>query len=170
MKAWYCDADVVQNDPDHKHYHDHEYGFPLTSDDQLFERLCLEINQAGLSWTTILRKRKAFHLAYRGFHIPTVASFDDLDRKRLMDDPGIIRNRLKINAAIHNAQRILNLGDGFKAWLDHHHPLDLPQWIKLFKRTFLFSGPQIVNEFLMSTGYLPDAHKPTCPIYKKLNH
>jgi DNA-3-methyladenine glycosylase I len=149
-------------------YHNTEYGFPLATEDELFERLVLEINQAGLSWLTILKKRDGFRRAYDNFHIPTVAAYSDADRARLLADPGIIRNRLKINAAIENARRIQAMGS-FRSFLDAHHPLDRTAWTKLFKKTFVFTGGEIVNEFLLSTGYLPGAHDPDCPIYHQLN-
>ena len=134
-------------------YHDAEYGFPLTSDDLLFERLALEINQAGLSWITILKKADNFRRAYNGFDIAAVAAYGEADRVRLLADAGIIRNRLKVNAAIVNAQRILELKKefgSFKTWLDKHHPLTKEEWTKLFKKTFVFTGGEIVNEFLLS--------------------
>jgi DNA-3-methyladenine glycosylase I len=155
----------------HRIYHDTAYGFPIEDDNELFGRLILEINQAGLSWTTILNKQTHFRNAYHAFDITTVAAYADKDRDRLLNDAGIIRNRLKIEAAITNAQTILLLRQShgsFKNWLDTHHPLPLDQWVKLFKKTFRFTGGEIVNEFLMSTGYLPGAHVPDCPIYKKV--
>jgi DNA-3-methyladenine glycosylase I len=88
-----------------------------------------------------------------------------------MNDAGIIRNRLKINAAIENAKIILHIQKEFKSfehWLDHHYPKTREEWTKLFKQTFRFTGGEIVNEFLMSTGYLPNAHEESCPIYKKI--
>jgi DNA-3-methyladenine glycosylase I len=155
----------------HKNYHDSQYGFPLKEDNLLFERLVLEINQAGLSWITILKKADHFHKAYNGFNVERVARYTEKDRARLLKDAGIIRNRLKINAAIVNAQRILLLKKefgSFKAWLDAHHPRSKNEWTKLFKQTFVFTGGEIVNEFLMSTGYLPGAHEKKCPVYKKV--
>lgn len=155
-----------------KVYHDTEYGFPIHSDDELFGRLILEINQAGLSWVTILKKKESFRKAYRNFSIPKVAKFGDKDIQRLLNDPGIIRNRLKVNAAIHNANVILSLQKefgSFAAWLDFHHPLNKEEWTKLFRKTFKFTGGEIVNEFLMSSGYLEGAHDPKCPIWKKVN-
>jgi DNA-3-methyladenine glycosylase I len=168
----YCDA--VVNMPEtnvHKVYHDTAYGYPIADDNELFERLILEINQAGLSWTTILNKQENFKKAYHQFEIKKVAAYKEKDRTRLLNDAGIIRNRLKVDAAIHNANIILNLQKeygSFKNWLDHHHPLTKLEWMKLFKKTFKFTGGEIVNEFLMSTGYLPGAHAPTCNIYKKV--
>ena len=155
----------------HKVYHDTAYGFGIDSDDELFERLVLEINQAGLSWTTILNKQKNFKKAYHNFKIKKVANYNDTDVARLMNDTGIIRNRLKILAAIHNAQVIMKLQSefgSFKKWLDGNRRLNKNEWTKLFKKTFKFTGGEIVNEFLMSTGYLPGAHSKTCPIYKML--
>lgn len=165
----YCD--FAPGHPIHGPYHDQEYGFPQREEAVLFERLLLEINQAGLSWETILRKREGFRQAYDGFDVDTVAAYGEPDRSRLLADPGIIRNRLKVEAAIHNAQVIQRLRashGGFAQWLDAHHPLDKPEWVKLFKKTFRFTGGEITGEFLMSLGYLPGAHQPACPIYLKL--
>jgi DNA-3-methyladenine glycosylase I len=164
----YCD---MAGEPFHGPYHDTEYGFPVTDDNALFERLCLEINQAGLSWLTILKKREGFYRAYDGFAIATVAAYTEADRERLLADARIIRNRLKVNAAIVNANRILALQaeyGSFTAWLDAHHPRSRAEWGKLFKKTFVFTGGEIVNEFLLSTGYLPGAHTETCPVYEKI--
>jgi DNA-3-methyladenine glycosylase I len=165
----YCEA--ANGHPFHGPYHDHEYGFPLRGDDELFERLMLEVNQAGLSWLTILKKREGFRRAYDDFSLERVAAYGDVDRERLMGDPGIIRNRLKVNAAIENARRILALRDShgsFAGWLDAHHPLTRLEWQKLFKKTFVFTGGEIVGEFLLSTGYLPGAHRETCPVYARV--
>ncbi len=154
-----------------KTYHDTQYGFPLKDDNLLFERLVLEINQAGLSWITILKKADNFRRAYDGFSIPTVAAYGEADRTRLLADAGIIRNRLKVNAAMVNAGKILELQRefrSFKGWLDVHHPLTKDEWVKLFKKTFVFTGGEIVGEFLMSTGYLRGAHEESCPVYKKV--
>lgn len=168
----YCEY-VATLDPEdlHTKYHDEEYGFPLHSDDELFGRLLLEINQAGLSWTTILKKKDNFRKAYAGFSIEKVAAFSEEDRERLLQDPGIIRNKLKVNAAIHNAQQIQSLQQShgsFQNWLDEHHPKTREEWVKLFKKTFKFTGGEITNEFLLSTGYLEGAHIPSCPIYQKV--
>jgi DNA-3-methyladenine glycosylase I len=155
----------------HKIYHDTQYGFPIDNDDDLFGRLILEINQAGLSWTTILNKQENFITAYDGFKIKKIAAYGEKDVQRLLQDAGIIRNRLKVAAAIHNAQVVLSLQKShgsFKQWLDAHHPKTKAEWVKLFKQHFRFTGGEIVNEFLMSTGYLPGAHIPACPVYKKV--
>jgi DNA-3-methyladenine glycosylase I len=155
----------------HKAYHDERYGFPIHDDNELFCRLVLEINQAGLSWETILKKEATFRKAYSNFNIKKIANYTEADRDRLMADPGIIRNRLKINAAIENAKTILDLQKeygSFEKWLAHHHPKTKQEWVKLFKKTFRFTGGEIVNEFLMSAGYLPGAHDERCPVYKKV--
>ena len=152
----------------HGPYHDRQYGFPLRDDAALFERFALEINQAGLSWLTILKKRDAFRKAFRDFDIDIVARFGARDRARLLRDAGIIRNQLKVNAAIENARRLRGIRKShgsFVAWLDEQHPLSLDEWRKVFKRTFVFTGGEIVREFLVSTGYLPGAHRETCPAY-----
>lgn len=165
----YCNSNP--DDTYNKDYHDSQYGFPLQDDNLLFERFVLEINQAGLSWITILKKADNFRKAYRKFNISKVAKFTEEDRERLLNDAGIIRNRLKVNAAIVNAQKILELKKeygSFKGWLDAHHPLTRDEWTRLFKKTFIFTGGEIVNEFLMSTGYLQGAHDKTCPVYKKV--
>jgi DNA-3-methyladenine glycosylase I len=162
----YCDA--APGHPFHGPYHDHEYGFPLRGDAALFERLVLEINQAGLSWLTILKKRIAFRRAYAGFDVDAVAAFGDADRSRLLADAGIIRNRLKVDAAIENARRLQRIREShgsFAAWLDAHHPLEKAEWVRLFRGTFKFTGGEIVGEFLLSTGYLPGAHREDCPVH-----
>ncbi len=155
----------------HGPYHDREYGFPISDDNRLFERLVLEINQAGLSWLTILKKQRNFRDAFDDFDIERVAAYGEAERARLMADAGIIRNRLKVAAAIENARRIQGLRTShgsFKAWLDAHHPLDKPAWVKLFKNTFKFTGGEITGEFLMSTGYLPGAHDEDCPVHAEI--
>jgi DNA-3-methyladenine glycosylase I len=155
----------------HQPYHDHQYGFPIHDDNELFCRLVLEINQAGLSWEIILKKEATFRKAYDNFNIKKVAAYTEADRERLIADPGIIRNRLKINAAIENAKTILQLQKehgSFEKWLELQHPKTKAEWVKLFKKTFRFTGGEIVNEFLMSAGYLPGAHAASCSVYKKV--
>lgn len=168
----YCEYCITHpEDTFNKNYHDTQYGFPLNDDNELFERLILEINQAGLSWITILKKADNFRKAYSKFNIAKIAKYSEEDRARLLADAGIIRNRLKVNAAIVNARKALELKreyGSFKGWLDANHPLTKDEWTKLFRKTFVFTGGEIVNEFLMSTGYLPGAHQKDCPIYKKV--
>jgi DNA-3-methyladenine glycosylase I len=161
----YCDA--APGDPWHGPYHDTEYGFPTRDDAVLFERLVLEINQAGLSWLTVLKKRAAFRAAFDGFEPAVVAGYGAPERARLLDDAGIIRNRAKVDAAIANAATVVSLQaehGSFAAWIDAQHPRPLAEWVNLFKKTFRFTGGEIVSEFLMSTGYLPGAHDPSCPV------
>ncbi|MXV09245.1 MULTISPECIES: DNA-3-methyladenine glycosylase I [unclassified Xanthomonas] len=165
----YCD--IAPGHPVHGHYHDHEYGVPQRAEADLFERLVLEINQAGLSWELMLKKRAGFRAAYAGFDVDTVAAFGEADVLRLLGDAGIIRNRLKVQAAIHNAQVIQGLRashGSFAAWLDAQHPRSKAEWIKLFKRTFRFTGGEITGEFLMSLGYLPGAHREDCPAFARI--
>jgi DNA-3-methyladenine glycosylase I len=157
----------------HKEYHDHHYGFPIDGDDELFERLMFEINQAGLNWILILKKQHNFRKAFDNFNIDIVAGYGENEFKRLMNDEGIIRNRLKINAAIENAkilQKIRSENGSFRNWLDLNDEKieSLEAWTKLFRKTFKFTGGEIVNEFLMSTGYLPGAHSEDCPVYGKI--
>ncbi|MCB9343302.1 MAG: DNA-3-methyladenine glycosylase I [Saprospiraceae bacterium] len=155
----------------HRIYHDTQYGFPIHSDDELFGRLILEINQAGLSWSTILNKQDNFRTAFSDFSIQQIAQYGQDDIDRLLSDPGIIRNRLKIDAVIHNAGRVIELQHefgSFKHWLDTQHPLSKEQWVKLFKKTFKFTGGEITNEFLMSSGYLKGAHIESCGVLPQI--
>ena len=168
----YCEAVAgMERDNVHVHYHDKEYGFPIHDDDELFARLVLEINQAGLSWTTILNKKENFFKAFDNFDISKVASYKENKISQLLQNPGIIRNRLKIESVIDNAIRIKAIqkeAGSFKNWLDQNHPKTKDEWVKLFRKTFRFTGGEIVNEFLVSTGYLEGAHIESCPIYKKV--
>jgi DNA-3-methyladenine glycosylase I len=169
MSAAYCR--MAPGHPVHGRYHDTEYGFPARDESVLFERLVLEINQAGLSWLTILNKRASFRTAYAEFDVDRVAEFGPDDIERLLADPGIIRNRLKIDAAAENARRIraLRMSHGsFSLWLEAHHPRSIEAWTKLFRMTFRFTGGQIVGEFLTSLGYVPGAHEPDCPVYARI--
>jgi DNA-3-methyladenine glycosylase I len=165
----YCK--FAPSDSLHGPYHEREYGFPLRDEAALFERLVLEINQAGLSWGTILAKRENFRTAYSGFDVDRVARYGTRERARLLADAGIIRNRLKIEAAINNAKRLRELRENhgsFAAWLDAHHPLTKLAWVKLFKTTFTFTGGEITGEFLLSTGYLAGAHDRECPVFARI--
>ena len=165
----YCD--IAPSHPFHGPYHAREYGFPIRDESKLFERLALEINQAGLSWLTILKKRENFYAAFEGFEVDRVASYGTRQRTRLLRDEGIIRNQLKIDAVIENARRIAAIRQShrsFARWLDAHHPMTKEEWVKLFKKTFLFTGGEITGEFLISTGYLPGAHVTSCPVYERV--
>lgn len=167
----YCEyVKDLPHDNLHKIYHDYHYGVPIFDDNELFERLILEINQAGLSWDTILKKQKNFNIAYDNFDISKVANYKENDIQRLLNDAGIIRNKLKVNAAIFNANEIIKLQNefgSFRAWIDHNYPLNKQEWVKLFKKHFKFVGGEIVGEFLMSIGILQGAHIKECPKYKK---
>lgn len=165
----YCE--MAKGHPIHEAYHDTEYGFPSRDERVIFERLALEIMQAGLSWEIVLKKRAALNAAFDSFEVEKVAAYGEAEMLRLLADPSIIRNRRKIDAIIANAQIIQTLrkeSGGFAAWLDSHDPQPKESWVKLFKKTFKFTGGEIVGEFLMSLGYLDGAHKPECPIYKKI--
>ncbi len=165
----YCD--FAPGHPVHESYHATEYGFPQREEAVLFERLCLEIMQAGLSWEIVLKRRPGMGRAFLGWDVDTIAAMDDAEKARLLADPAIIRNRLKVDAIIHNAgivRRLRGSHGGFAAWLDANHPRDKAAWIKLFKGTFRFTGGEIVGEFLMSLGYLPGAHAQNCPVAERI--
>jgi len=169
MTSAYCLA--APSHPWHGPYHDQEYGFPAADEAVLFERLTLEINQAGLSWLTVLQKRAAFRAAFAGFAVDSVAGFGAAEIERLMADAAIVRNRQKIEAVIANARRIQELRGShgsFHHWLEAHHPKPPDQWTRLFRQNFRFTGGLIVGEFLTSLGYLPGAHDPDCPIYARI--
>ncbi|MFA5575378.1 MAG: DNA-3-methyladenine glycosylase I [Brumimicrobium sp.] len=168
----YCEftKDLENNHLD-KLYHDKRYGFPVNSDDELFGRLILEINQAGLSWSLILKREDNFRTAFDDFSIEKIAKYDDNKIEELLQNAGIIRNRKKIEAVIYNAQKIIeiqNESGSFKAWLDSYNGFSLKEWTKLFKKKFKFTGTKIVEEFLMSTSYLSGAHDKNCPIHIKI--
>ena len=180
--VFYCD--FAPGHEWHGPYHDTEYGFPVTDDRALFERLILEINQAGLSWLTILKKREAFQRAFEGFDPARLARYGARETRRLLSDAGIVRNRLKVEATIANAGTVLELQrshGSFGRWLDAHLFVESEngsrgprrqrtreEWVRLFKRTFRFTGGEIVGEFLLSTGYLPGAHREDCPAYRRI--
>lgn len=152
-------------------HHDNEHGFPVRDDDRLFEYLLLEINQAGLSWLTIMKKRESLRAAYADFSSARVALFSSDDKARLLADKMIIRNRLKIEAAIFNAQRFCEIKDeygSFAEWLDERHPMAREDWVRLFRKNFRFVGYEIVGEFLMGIGYLQGAHVPSCRIFNRV--
>lgn len=172
---WYCD--VAPGHPVHGPYHDREYGFPVGDDVVLFERLCLEIFQAGLSWLIVLKRREALRAAFAGFDPALVATYGDSDVARLMADPSIIRNRRKIDAVIANAVRVLQIRQShgsFAAWIEEHRldesrvPRTRDSWVKVFRSTFRFMGGELVGEFLMSIGYLAGAHRENCPIFARI--
>jgi DNA-3-methyladenine glycosylase I len=183
-RCWWSGAAATQPDPLMVAYHDAEWGIPCHDDVELFERLALESFQAGLSWSTILRKRPAFHAAFRGFDPAVVAAFDDGVRQRLMADAGIVRNRAKIDATIGNAAAWLETAsefgavDAYFATIVPSPPArmaadataaDLPATTAvsdalsadLRRRGFRFVGSTIVYAFMQSVG-LVDDHLPRC--------
>jgi DNA-3-methyladenine glycosylase I len=172
----YCEyVSKIKDEKDvDKVYHDHHYGVRIEDDNELFGRLVMEINQAGLSWRTILMKEKGFRKAYHDFDIAKVARYKEKDIARLLNDATIIRNTLKVNAAIHNAQTIRELQKeygSFRAWLDIHAKElrhDKVAWLKLFKKHFKFVGGEIVGEFLMSINLLSGSHDKKCRVYKNM--
>lgn len=160
-------------------YHDEEWGRPLTGDDALFERVCLEAFQSGLSWITILRKRPAFRAAFAGFRIDAVAEFTPDDVERLMADAGIVRNRAKVTAAVRNARAAQQLPEGLSALLWSFAPTaprPRPQTLaevpatspesvamaeELKRRGFAFVGPTTAYALMQATGMVDD-HVATC--------
>lgn len=167
--SWYCD--IAPGHPFHGPYHDDEYGFPATDERVLFERLALEIFQAGLSWLIVLKKRPALIAAFDDFHVDKVADYGETERARLLADAAIIRNRRKIDAIIENARRLRALRQhhgSFDRWIAAHHPRAKAEWVALFRQTFVFMGGEVVNEFLMSIGVLPGAHRPDCPVHVRI--
>ena len=175
--------------PIHRWYHDHEHGFPVHDDDRLFERLMLEINQAGLSWDTVLRKLDNFRRAYDGFAVDVVAAYGEADRARLLADPGIIRNRLKVAATVQNARAFLRVQEEFGSF-DHYIwqfvdgqprvnawqtlaeiPAETPAARAMSKdlkaRGFTFVGPTICYAFMQACGLVND-HLVSCFRYAEL--
>lgn len=165
----YCE--YAPGHPDHGPYHDLEYGVPTDDETVLFERLALEIEQAGLSWGLVLRKRAALRELFAGFRVDRVASFGPAEIARVLADPRGIRNRAKTAAIVHNARVVAGLRathGSFAGWLAAHHPRPKEDWVRLFRRTFRFTGGEITGEFLLSIGYLPGAHVPECPAYARI--
>lgn len=157
----------------HKHYHDREYGFPVDNDDALLERLALEINQAGLSWDLMLKKRLGFNKAFKDFAVERVAKFGSRDIARMLKDESIVRNRLKIEAVIHNAKIIKEIQkehESFVRWIAIQSVgYDTKEWLKIFKqRGFKFVGGEVMKEFLQSIGHLPSPHEKNCPVHKEI--
>ena len=168
------------DDPLYRHYHDREWGRPVTSDTRLFEKICLEGFQSGLSWITILRKRERFREVFHGFDIAKVAAMDEADIERLLQDVGIIRHRGKIAATINNARRTIAIQSEFGSLAAYvwrfetrpeHRPNDL-SWENLRrlaqteasvrlskdlrKRGFSFVGPTTCYAFMQAMGLVND--------------
>ena len=159
--------------PEYLGYHDQEWGRPVRGESAIFERLCLEGFQSGLSWLTILRKRENFRAAFAGFDLAAVAAFGDADVARLMADPGIVRNRAKINAVISNAQAALGLPDGLTAlvWKYAGEPAPAPRTLadvpattpaskalsaELKRHGFTFTGPVTAYATMQACGIVND--------------
>jgi len=159
--------------PEYVAYHDDEWGRPVHGDQAIFERLCLEAFQSGLSWLTILRKRENFRKAFAGFDIPAVAAFTDADVARLLADAGIVRNRAKVNAAITNARAALEVKEGLSdlvwSYAETARPAprtlaDVPAQTPASKalakelrgRGFVFTGPVTVYAAMQACGLVND--------------
>lgn len=170
-RCWWCG-----DDPFYMQYHDDEWGHPVTADVRLFEKLCLEGFQSGLSWLTILRKRENFRAAFAGFELEKVAAFDDGDVQRLLNDAGIVRHRGKIESTINNAQRALALRDEFGSIYNYvsqyrparatrltangEMPATCPESIAMSKdlkrRGWSFVGPTTMYAFMQAMGLVND--------------
>lgn len=182
-------CDWCKTDPDYVHYHDEEWGVPVHDDRKLFEMLILEGAQAGLSWLTVLKKREAYREAFAGFHVDKVAAFDDSDLERLLNNPGIIRNRLKLSSAITNARAFIRVRESFGSFdryiwqfvdgkpiqhtfasvkqLPPSTPRSETMSKDLKKRGFNFVGPTICYSFMQAVGMVND-HIVSCIRYKHI--
>ena len=180
LRCRWCEAT-----PAYQHYHDHEWGFPVTDERRLFEKLCLEGFQAGLSWLTILNKRENFRRGFANFEAEAVARFGEADVARLLADAGIVRHRGKIESTINNAKRVLELREEFGslaayAWRFEPSPSSRPAKATLAalrafttttesiamskdlkKRGWTFVGPTTVYAFMQAMGLVND-HAPGC--------
>ena len=170
-RCWWCG-----DDPFYVQYHDDEWGHPVTDDVRLFEKLCLEGFQSGLSWLTILRKRESFRTAFAGFELERVAAFDDGDVQRLLADAGIVRHRGKIASTINNAARALDLRTEFgsiyeyvsryrparqtRLTVDSEMAATCPESIAMSKdlkrRGWSFVGPTTMYAFMQAMGLVND--------------
>ena len=178
------------NDELYIHYHDTEWGVPLSGDQEMFERICLEGFQAGLSWITILKRREGFRKAFKNFDVKQVAKFSESDIERLMNDPGIIRNRAKIVSAIKNANLVLEMGKTGESLSEvlwqfappakrRTSPAKNFEWLatspeseaiskELRSRGFGFVGPTTMYALMQSIGMIND-HAPGCFRRKELS-
>ncbi len=186
VRCWWCGSD-----PLYQHYHDLEWGRPVRDDRRLFEKICLEGFQAGLSWLTILRKREAFRAAFAGFDFARVARFGGRDVRRLLADTGIVRHRGKIESTINNARRALILAGEFGSlsayfWSFRPASADRPRRIDrdvlltmattpasvalsrdLKRRGWTFVGPTTVYAFMQAMGLVND-HLQGCPVRRDI--
>jgi len=180
--AW-CTADPLYVD-----YHDNEWGIPVHADRRLFEMLCLEGAQAGLSWLTILRKRETYRLAFDNFDAEAIARYDAAKRKRLLQNPGIVRNRLKVDAFIGNARAYLAIRESHRSFDDYiwqftdgkvlrRRPLHLGEFAQstpqsdamskaLKQRGFRFVGSTICHAFMQAVGIV-DEHQRYCWVTRR---
>ncbi len=166
--------------PQYPHYHDHEWGVPVADDIQLFEKICLEGFQAGMAWITILRKREQFRQAFEGFDFRRVAQYAEADIERLMQDPGIVRNRAKIVSTLNNARRACELVDetgSLARWMWAFEPgeeerpavVDMAYWTgnptsaasvrlsdALKKRGWTYVGPTTMYALMQAMGMVND--------------
>jgi DNA-3-methyladenine glycosylase I len=175
MRSYCTYASNIQDTADvERVYHDKRYGLRVEDDNELFGLLLLEINQAGLSWRTVMLREESLRKAYDGFDIRKIANYGDGDIDRLLADQSVIRNRLKVRAAIKNAKAILELRrefGSFRKWLDFYSEdlkYDKDAWVRVFKRHFTFVGGEIVREFLTGIGMFPGAHEKDCPLYRDM--
>lgn len=171
----------ANGDPLLAEYHDKEWGVPLHDDRRLFEFLCLEGAQAGLNWLTILKKRENYRHVFNNFNAEKIAKYDDVKRAELLNDAGIIRNRLKVNAFIENAKAFLRMQKEFGSfdayvWQFAPHDRKVPQdplalgktmSKDMLKRGFRFVGPTTCYAFMQATGMVND-HTPDCFRFEEL--
>ncbi|OLS28281.1 MAG: DNA-3-methyladenine glycosylase 1 [Candidatus Heimdallarchaeota archaeon LC_2] len=166
----------AESTPEMKYYHDKEYGFPVTDNDVIFERLMLEIYQAGLTWKLILSKRKGFNQAFHQYKIEKVANMTDKELEKQKSNPNIVRNKLKIETTRHNAKLCLELIQEHGTLINYFESLphqystldELKPTVKQMKKDgFKFIGPLILEEFFLSIGINKVRHEKTCFLYKK---
>jgi DNA-3-methyladenine glycosylase I len=186
VRCWWADSDEI-----YRRYHDEEWGFPISDDQRLFEKICLEGFQSGLSWITILRKRENFRRAFASFDVNAVARFDRRDVARLLQDPGIVRHRGKIESTVNNARRAQELSGEFGSlaryfWRWAPPPSDRPRRLThkallamgtsptalalsrdLKKRGWTFVGPTTVYSFMQAMGLVND-HLEGCAMREKV--
>lgn len=159
-RCWWCGADA-----DYMAYHDSEWGVPVHDDIRLFEKICLEGFQAGLSWLTILRKREAFRRAFAGFDFRVLAGWGEAEIERLMHEPGIVRHRGKIASVLNNARRACELMEtedslaGYLWSFAGRPPRELAGDLK--RRGWTFVGPTTIESLMQAAGMV-DAHEPGC--------
>lgn len=156
-------------------YHDTEYGFPVTDDQIIFERLMLEIYQAGLTWNLVLQKRKEFNKVFFNYNIQKVSEMTENDTVKLLDNPNIIRNKMKLNTTVHNAKNSLKIIKKYGSLFKYFSQLpykykklnDLKVVVKQMKKdNFKFIGPLILEEFFLSIGLNKVKHSSICFLYK----